>query len=112
MNSVVILVLQGKISPAGEPLHLTSKRIVSVDLAEESERGDIQWLANENCWGLGDEEQGWWKIVDTFEWIEPTEELHEEKYPMAYHLTEEQFSILVSNANKDLLSVDSAGAKE
>lgn len=98
----VMVVLQGKISPDGTASNLTSRRLVPVDLENESELGDIQWIVDENgknCWGLGDEENGWWKIVDVFEMMDPAEELHENTYPVSFHLDEEQFSALVSKAS-------------
>ena len=97
----MIIVLQGKISPDGTVSNLTSRRLVPVDLGNENELGDIQRIVDENgknCWGLGDEGNGWWKIVDVFEMMDPTEELHENKYPVSFHLDEKQFSALVSKA--------------
>ena len=96
-----MIVLQGKISPDGVSSNITSRRLVPVDLGNESELGDIQRIVDDKgeiCWGLGDDENGWWKIVDVFEMMEPNEELHENKYPVSFHLDESEFSDLVSDA--------------
>jgi hypothetical protein len=94
--------LSGKLSPDGKVSNLTSRRLVPVDTSIESELGDIQWIVDENgknCWGLGDEKKGWWKIVDAFEMMEPTVELHEDKYPVSFHIDEDQFAALVAEFN-------------
>jgi len=107
--NLIELILEGHYSPDGRLIdHIHSRRRVTVDLENEDERGDIQWFFNtdtgENCWGLGNEEIGWWKIVETFEIIEPNEEVHENKYPVAYHLDESGFSRLVAEANEPVKS--------
>jgi hypothetical protein len=101
---ILFFVLQGKYDPEGKKdVHCTSCRLVSVDLSIEEERGDIQLFTSEDGkvhWGLGNEETGWWVIKEAYEFFEPTEELHEGKYPVSYRLTEEEFSEIVKEANK------------
>ena len=101
---IVGLILQDKISSDGKTTtHCTSRRFVPVSLSIEEELGDIQWITDEkgeNCWGLGNEETGWWKIIEAYEMMNPTEELHENKFPVSYQLTDHQFSELVREANE------------
>lgn len=44
---------------------------------------------------LGDDVDGYWKIARVFEMIEPRVELHEDKFPVSYELTLEQFRELM-----------------
>lgn len=101
----ILLILQGKYN--GETVtNCTSKRIVPIDLNNESELGDIGRFVDEDgnmCWGLGNEEDGYWKILEAYEMTEPTVELHEDKYPVSFLLDEGQFSEIVAEANKRFL---------
>ncbi len=102
---LLTLLLDGKFSPEGRPVaDGCHRRIVTVDPAVESELGDIQWFydaySNTERWGLGNELDGWWAIVDHFECQEPTEYLHEDKYPVAYGLSDAEFSRIVKEANE------------
>lgn len=98
------LVLQGKYDPE-KPVatNMTSKRMVAIDTDDEEDLGDIQWfyspVEDKNVWGLGNEEAGWWKIIEAYECIEPTMELHENKFPVAYSLSESEFSEIIKEAN-------------
>ena len=101
---IVQLVLQGKYSPEGKLVsHENARRIVPIALDTEEERGEIQWFydaeTGRNVWGLGNEEDGWWKIMECFECMDPTVELHEGKYPVGYYLTDEEFDEIVRMAN-------------
>lgn len=93
------LVLEGKVDPDKVP-HLTSKRIVAFNT---DDIGDVKLCYSpsegKNFWGLGNEKDGWWRIIDAYECIEPTDELHENKFPVAFHLSEEEFSDIVKEAN-------------
>lgn len=84
---------------AAEVSHLTSRRIVAVDLEDEDDSGEINVFVDERgelCYGLGNDEEGYWKIVRVFEIQEPAHELHEGRFPVAYELTREQFADLMS----------------
>jgi len=72
--------------------HLTSRRMVSVDLENDDDWGDLNtfWDGEEMAWGLGNDVDGYWKIVRVFELVEPQIEMHEDKFPMAYELTFDQ----------------------
>jgi len=105
MNKTITLVLQGRFSADGNLIsHGNTKRIVSVDMDKEDEVSDIRQFLNKEDgqvhWGIVAENSGFWMIYDAFEWIEPTTELHENKYPVAYHLTEEQFSEIFEKSLK------------
>lgn len=93
------LVLEWKVGP-DNVTHLTSKRIVAFNT---DDIGDIQQCYSpsegKNFWGLGNEKDGWWRIIDAYECIEPTDELHENKFPVAFHLSDEEFSDIVKEAN-------------
>lgn len=104
---ILSLVLQGFHAPnvsAPSRDSVDSRRLVAVDLDLEEERRDIQRFHDESTgtmqWGIGTAEKGWWRILEAYEHLDPTEELHEEKYPVAYRLTEEEFSEIVEEANK------------
>lgn len=101
---ILFLVLQGKYDPEGKKdIHCTSRRLVSVDLSIEEERGDIQLFTSEDGkdnWGLGNEETGWWRIKEAYTFVEPTLELHEDKYPVSYWIPEEGFDEILKEANK------------
>ena len=101
---LLTLVLDGKFGPDGKPVSAgCHRRVVTIDPYDESELGDVQWFfdaySNTNRWGLGNENDGWWAIVDHFEAQEPTEHLHEDKYPVAYGLSDDEFSRLVKEYN-------------
>ena len=87
------LVLQGKYDAEGNlESHGTARRIVTVDLSDESHWGDIGWFATPDeieHLGLGSEKDGWWLVADAFELTEPETELHEGKYQVGYSLTAE-----------------------
>ena len=86
---VLALVLQGKYDAEGR-IESTARRIVTVDLSDESCWGDIGWFATsdgDEHRGLGNEEDGWWLVAEAFELVEPETELHEGKYPIGYFLT-------------------------
>jgi len=96
------LVLQGKYD--GEcNSRMSSKRMVALNTEDEEDLGEIQRFYSQaedrNAWGLGNERDGWWRILEAYECVEPTEELHENKFPVAYALSEEQFSKIVREAN-------------
>lgn len=95
------LVLEGKVGP-DNVTHLTTKRMVALNTDYKDDVGDIQQRYSpsegKNFWGLGNEKDGWWRILEAYECIEPTEELHENKFPVAYVLSEEQFSSIVKEA--------------
>lgn len=104
---ILSLVLQGFHAPnvaATSRDSVDARRLVAVDLGLEEERKDIQRFRDEATgtmqWGLGTVGRGWWRILEAYEHFDPTEELHEEKYPVAYRLSEEQFSDIVEEANK------------
>lgn len=101
---ILFFVLQGKYDPEGKKdVHCTSRRLVSVDLSVEEERGDIQLFTSEDGkdhWGLGNEEIGWWRINEAYEFVEPTLELHEDKYPMSMAISDVALEEIVKEANK------------
>lgn len=104
---ILSLVLQGFYAPnvsAPSRDSVDARRLVPVDLGLEAERREIQRFRDETTgtmqWGLGTAEKGWWRILEAYEHREPTAELHDEKYPVAYRLSEEQFSDIVEEANK------------
>jgi len=80
-----------------EVTNMTSRRMVAVDLENEEEWGDINsfWDGEGLSLGLGNDEDGYWKIVRAFEIMEPTEELHEDKYPVSYELSLDQLAELM-----------------
>lgn len=43
----------------------------------------------------GNDVNGYWKIERVFEMVEPRVELHEDKFPISYELTLEQFRELM-----------------
>jgi len=97
---LLLLELCGKYrDEAGElrVTHLTSRRIVTVDLSDENDWGDVNsfWDGRDMSLGLGDDEHGYWKIIRAFEIIEPTMDLHEEKFPVSYELSLEKLSELI-----------------
>jgi len=71
--------------------------MVSVDLEDEDDWGDVNkfWDGEEMVWGLGNDLDGYWKVVRAFEMIEPRVELHEAKFPVAYELTFDQLAALM-----------------
>ena len=96
-NTITLaLVLQGKYDAEGNlQSHGTARRVVTVDLSDESQWGDIGWFMTPDGvdhLGLGNEEDGWWLIVEAFEFIEPEVDLHEGKYPVGYFLTDNDLS--------------------
>lgn len=104
MSNIISVVLDGKHGPDGKLVEgKCVRRIVPIDLDKEEERGDVQWFfdadAGEDRWGLGNAEQGWWRIVDAYEWDDATVRLHEGKYPVAFHMPEPEFAQRVREAN-------------
>ena len=97
---ILLLELCGKY-PGGEEAgivtHRDSRRIVTIDLEDEDDWGDVNWFwtGTEMAWGLGDDVNGYWKIERVFEMVEPRVELHEDKFPISYELTLEQFRVLM-----------------
>lgn len=81
-----------------------ARRLVAVDLDLEEERRDIQRFRDASTdtmqWGLGNAENGWSRIIEAYEHFDPTEELHDGRYPVAYKLTEEEFAQIIEEANK------------
>lgn len=99
---LIALILQGKFTSEGKPdSHFTSKRMVIVDLDKKSEARDIQKFLskedNQEHWGLIAKDLGWWLIIEAYELIEPNQDLHEDKYDVAFYLTKEQFEKLLEN---------------
>ena len=89
---VLLLELCGKYPGGTGPqpvMHLAARRMVVVDLEDEDDWGDVNvfWTGTETAWGLGDDVDGYWKIVRAFEMMEPHDELHESRFPVAYELT-------------------------
>lgn len=104
---ILSLVLQGFYTPnVCVPFRDSpeARRLVAVDLSLEEERKDIQRFrdasTNTMQWGLGNADNGWHRILEAYEHFDPTEELHDEKYPVAYRLTEEEFTDIIEEANK------------
>lgn len=104
---ILSLVLQGFYAPnvsAPSNDSVDNRRLVAVDLDLADERREIQRFHDETTgtmqWGLGTVDKGWWRILEAYEHFEPTEELHEDQYPVAYRLTEEEFSKIVEAVNK------------
>lgn len=77
--------------------HLTSRRMVSVDLEDEDDWGDLNtfWDGEAMAWGLGNDVDGYWKIIRVFEMIDPRIEMHEGGFPVAYELTFDQLEALM-----------------
>jgi len=100
---IVELMLLGKYG-LGAVTHLTSRRTVSVDLDKAEELSDIGQfdLGGGRAWGLGNERDGWWRIVGAFEVIEPTQELHEGKYPVCFELSYSAFGECIKDARAKL----------
>ena len=89
---VLLLELCGKYPGEEGPqvvTHLCARRMVTVDLEDEDDWGDVNtfWTGTEIAWGLGNDVDGYWKIARAFEMVEPHVELHESKFPVAYELT-------------------------
>lgn len=104
---LILLVLQGKFTPEGKIESsdtATSRRIVSVDIDNEDELGDIQHFfcadTEEEAWGLGTEEIGWWRIVEAYEIQESTMELHGDKYPVSHLMSMDRFEEVIKSANE------------
>ena len=92
---VLILELCGKYPGEEGPqvvTHLCARRMVTVDLEDEDDWGDVNafWTGTEMALGLGNDVDGYWKIERAFEMMEPHIELHESKFPVAYELTMDQ----------------------
>ena len=90
--SVLLLELGAKYPGEEGPhvvTHLVARRVVTVDLEDEDEWGDLNlfWIGTEMAWGLGNDVDGYWKIERTFEMSEPQVELLESKFPVANELT-------------------------
>lgn len=100
---IVELVLCGKYKP-GAATHLTSRRTVSVDLDKAEELSDVGQfdLGGVKTCGLGNERDGWWRIVGAFEVIEPTQELHEGKYPVCFELADYALDECIKDARAKL----------
>ena len=97
---VLLLELCGKYPvEAGLQLatHLAARRIVTVDLEDEDDWGEVNtfWTGTEMALGLGNDVDGYWKIERAFEMMEPSAELHESKFPVAYELTMDQLRELM-----------------
>lgn len=77
--------------------HLGARRMVTVDLEDEDDWGDVNWFwtGTEMAWGLGNYVDGYWKIERAFEMVEPRVDLHESKFPVAYELTMDQLRELM-----------------
>ena len=69
--------------------HLCARRMVTVDLEDEDAWGDVNvfWTGTEMALGLGNDVDGYCKIVRAFEMVEPHAELYGSKFPVAYELT-------------------------
>ena len=97
---MLLLELCGKY-PGEEGLHVVThscaRRMVTVDLEDEDDWGDVNWFwtGTEMAWGLGNYVDGYWKIERAFEMMEPSAELHESKFPVAYELTMDQLRELM-----------------
>lgn len=91
------LVLEGKT----DGTHQSSRRMVAVETDDEEDLGEIQFVPDDGngSWALGNEMDGWWRIVEAYECVEPTEELHENRFPVAYALSDDEFSKIVKEAN-------------
>ena len=103
---IVQLVLQGRYSANGELFaNGNSRRIVPVDLDIKEEREDIKKFfckdENREVWGLADGDM-WWYIVAAFEVIEPTLELHANKYPVSYAVLEGEFDEIMKEATNGI----------
>lgn len=102
--NLILLILEGRYEIDRKCTHCHSRRAVSVDLDNKHEREDVQRFLDPDTgcfvWGFGSVKGGWWKIVDAFEMIEPNEDVHENKYPVSFHLDKEQFAEIIREANR------------
>ena len=98
---IVQLVLQGRHSKDGLT-HATARRIVPVALDIPEERKHVgKFFCEEegrHVWGLGDGD-AWWRIVEAFEVMDPTIELHEHKFPVSYALTESEMEAMIEEVS-------------
>ena len=72
---ILFLVLEGKYG-CGGATHLTSRRLVSVDTDNPRELADLQRRRTDSGavgWGLGSDKDGWWRVVDAYWLVEPTQ---------------------------------------
>ena len=103
---LLFLVLEGKYTPSGSFVtNCTSRRLVSVNLANREELADLGRFRTDTgavCWGLGDVNNGWWRVVEAFEFIEPTEALHEKRYRIATYLDDHDIADVVKTAREQL----------
>lgn len=93
------LILQGRYDAEGRlDENDTGRRLVTVDLSDESQWGDIGWFTTPDGAehrGLGNEVDGWWEIVEIFDLVEPEVELLGEKYPVGYEISGEGLSKII-----------------
>ena len=75
---------------AGQVITRQYQRMVMVDINRAEDRGqfakDVYGDYDDSVW-FGDDELGYWKVEKAFEFIEPTEELHEERFPVSFELS-------------------------
>lgn len=99
---IVMLELGEKYHEDGMVTNRVARRLVCVDLSVADEIGNLNqaydWGRGENFLGFGDEVSGYWRVERVFEYVEPTEKLHEGRFPVWYELTIPQFEQMLSFA--------------
>lgn len=89
---LVCLVLAELYDAGGQMRLGENHRLVSVDLDRSEERRYLRRFrtkAGAVCWGLTCEDGSWWRVEEAFELREPTSELHDGKYPVAFHMDDD-----------------------
>ena len=84
----------GDLEPSYDVNHL-----VAVDLENEDEWGDINSVCVDGQMrlGLGNDVDGYWMIERAFEIVEPTLELHEEKYPFSFEISLDYLGMMIED---------------
>ena len=93
-SNIITLVLDGKFDAEGKRVDVSApRRVVNIDLDVAEERGNVQSFFSEELGGdlylgFGNAENGWWRIVEAFENVEPTVELLDGQFPFAFRIEE------------------------
>ena len=99
---IVMLELGAKHHEDGIVTNLAARRLVCVDLGVADEIGNLNqaydWGRGEDFLGFGDDVGGYWRLERVFEYVEPTEELHEGRFPFWCELSILQFEEILSFA--------------
>lgn len=104
--NIITIILDGKFDAEGKRVDVSApRRAMHIDLEIAEERGNIQSFFSEELGGdlylgFGNAENGWWRIVEAFENVEPTVELLDDQFPFAFHIDEKDLVKMVEEVEE------------